>query len=92
MPPTLVEPESLQRELSPSARKMRMLKSLVCGNRYERAARANGARVVAGVDEEVVEQPEGAERGQRGARQQGQREEDALAGADGVERHRRMLP
>jgi ribonuclease HII len=51
MPPTLVEPEALQRELSPSARKMRMLKSLVCGNRYERAARANGARLVAGVDE-----------------------------------------
>jgi ribonuclease HII len=30
---------------------MRMLKSLVCGNRYERAARANGAKLVAGVDE-----------------------------------------
>src|ERR1700742_2820925 len=51
MPPALVEPETLQRELSPSARKMRMLKTLVCGNRYERAARAAGATVVAGVDE-----------------------------------------
>jgi ribonuclease HII len=30
---------------------MRMLRTLVCGGRYERAARANGARVVAGVDE-----------------------------------------
>ncbi|MDX6461965.1 MAG: ribonuclease [Acidobacteriaceae bacterium] len=47
----LVDPEALERELSPAARKMRMLKSLVCGNRYERAARANGAKVVAGVDE-----------------------------------------
>jgi ribonuclease HII len=47
----LVDPEALEPELSPAARKMRMLKSLVCGNRYERAARANGAKVVAGVDE-----------------------------------------
>jgi ribonuclease HII len=47
----LIEPEALERELSPSARKMRMLKSLVCGNRYEKAARASGAKVVAGVDE-----------------------------------------
>jgi ribonuclease HII len=38
-------------ELSPSARKMRMLRTLVCGGRYERAARAAGARLVAGVDE-----------------------------------------
>jgi ribonuclease HII len=47
----LVDPEALEPELSAAARKMRMLKSLVCGNRYERAARANGAKVVAGVDE-----------------------------------------
>src|SRR5271156_5987035 len=47
----LIDPEALERELSPAARKMRMLKSLVCGNRYERAARASGAKVVAGVDE-----------------------------------------
>jgi ribonuclease HII len=38
-------------ELSPSARKMRMLRSLVCGGRYERAARKLGAQLIAGVDE-----------------------------------------
>ncbi len=37
--------------LSPAARKMRMLRSLVCGNRYEKAARNAGATVIAGVDE-----------------------------------------
>jgi ribonuclease HII len=47
----LIDPEDLERELSPAARKMRMLRTLVCGNRYERAARASGAKVVAGVDE-----------------------------------------
>jgi ribonuclease HII len=47
----IIEPEALERELSPAARKLRMLKTLVCGNRYERAARATGAQVVAGVDE-----------------------------------------
>jgi ribonuclease HII len=47
----IIEPEALERELSPAARKMRMLRTLVCGNRYERAARATGAKVVAGVDE-----------------------------------------
>lgn len=41
----------VQDDLSASARKMRMLKTLVCGNRYERAARAAGARLIAGVDE-----------------------------------------
>jgi ribonuclease HII len=51
MPELLMEPEALERELSPGARKMRMLRTLVCGNRYERAARAKGAKVVAGVDE-----------------------------------------
>ena len=51
MDQSVIEPEALQRELSASARKMRMLKSLVCGNRYERAARASGAKVIAGVDE-----------------------------------------
>jgi ribonuclease HII len=51
MPASLIEPEALEPELSAAARKMRMLKSLVCGNRYERAARAAGATVVAGVDE-----------------------------------------
>ena len=37
--------------LSPSARKMRILRSLTCTDRYERAARESGARAVAGVDE-----------------------------------------
>ncbi len=40
-----------EEELSPSARKMRILRTLVCGGRYERAARAAGARLIAGVDE-----------------------------------------
>jgi len=48
---TLIDPEALERELSPATRKMRMLRTLVCGGRYERAARANGATLVAGVDE-----------------------------------------
>ncbi len=38
-------------DLSPAARKMRMLRRLVCGNRYEKAARSTGANVIAGVDE-----------------------------------------
>jgi ribonuclease HII len=46
------EIERLDEEaLSPSARKMRMLKKLHCGLRYEKAARATGAVLVAGVDE-----------------------------------------
>jgi len=47
----LVEVEDVEREVSAATRKMRMLRTLVCGGKYERAARANGARVVAGVDE-----------------------------------------
>ncbi len=38
-------------ELSPSTRKMRMLRKLRCGLRYEREARAAGATIIAGVDE-----------------------------------------
>jgi ribonuclease HII len=46
------EIERLDEEaLSPSARKMRMLKKLHCGLRYEKEARAAGAVMVAGVDE-----------------------------------------
>jgi ribonuclease HII len=37
--------------LSAATRKMRMLRSLVCGNRHEKAARAGGATIIAGVDE-----------------------------------------
>jgi ribonuclease HII len=51
MPESLLESETLEREVSPATRKMRMLRSLVCGGRYERAARASGAQVIAGVDE-----------------------------------------
>jgi ribonuclease HII len=47
----LIEPEMLEREVSAATRKIRMLRTLVCGGRYERAARATGAKVVAGVDE-----------------------------------------
>ncbi len=43
--------EGSPRELSPSARKMRMLRTLICGSRFERAARAAGAERIAGVDE-----------------------------------------
>src|ERR1700726_555172 len=43
--------EAVERGLSPASRKMPMLKPRGCANRYERAARANGAKVVAGVDE-----------------------------------------
>ena len=48
---SLIDPATVERVLSPGARKMRMLKSLVCGSRYERAARASGATAIAGVDE-----------------------------------------
>jgi ribonuclease HII len=39
------------RTLSAATRKMRMLRTLVCGNKHERAARAAGAVRIAGVDE-----------------------------------------
>jgi ribonuclease HII len=38
-------------EVSAPTRKMRMLRSLVCGNKYEKLARSQGALVIAGVDE-----------------------------------------
>jgi ribonuclease HII len=40
-----------EREVSAATRKLRMLRTLVCGNRHERAARASGATLIAGVDE-----------------------------------------
>jgi len=49
--PALVEPEELEPEVSAATRKLRMLRSLVCGHRYEKAARATGAKLIAGVDE-----------------------------------------
>ncbi len=38
-------------QLSAATRKLRMLRTLVCGHRYERKARALGATLIAGVDE-----------------------------------------
>jgi ribonuclease HII len=38
-------------EVSAATRKMRMLRSLQCGNKYEKLARAQGATLIAGVDE-----------------------------------------
>ena len=38
-------------EVSAATRKMRMLRSLACGNKFEKLARAAGATVIAGVDE-----------------------------------------
>ncbi|HEX4039513.1 MAG TPA: ribonuclease HII [Acidobacteriaceae bacterium] len=38
-------------EVCASTRKMRMLRSLACGNKYEKLARALGAMAIAGVDE-----------------------------------------
>jgi ribonuclease HII len=54
-PAKLISEQEIERleedSLSPSARKMRMLKKLHCGLRYEKEARAAGAVMVAGVDE-----------------------------------------
>jgi ribonuclease HII len=44
-----VDPEF--EEVSAATRKLRMLRSLVCGNKYEKAARLQGATCIAGVDE-----------------------------------------
>jgi len=38
-------------EVTAATRKLRMLRSLACGNKYEKLARALGATVIAGVDE-----------------------------------------
>lgn len=45
------EVQDAEREVSAATLKMRMLRSLVCGNKYEKAARAQGATCIAGVDE-----------------------------------------
>jgi ribonuclease HII len=52
-PKFTLEPDTLEEEetLSAATRKMRMLRSLVCGNKHERAARAQGFTTIAGVDE-----------------------------------------
>jgi ribonuclease HII len=57
IPALQLEPELLAEELaeeesvSAATRKLRMLRSLVCGNKYEKAARKQGATSIAGVDE-----------------------------------------
>jgi ribonuclease HII len=43
--------DSNEQPVSAATAKMRMLRSLVCGSKYERQARAAGAKLVAGVDE-----------------------------------------
>jgi ribonuclease HII len=52
---TLLAPDILaeigEEDVSAATRKLRMLRTLVCGHRYEKAARAQGATVIAGVDE-----------------------------------------
>lgn len=50
-PELLAERLSEEESVSAATRKLRMLRSLVCGNRYEKAARLQGARCIAGVDE-----------------------------------------
>src|ERR1700753_48378 len=40
-----------QKDVSAATKKMRMLRSLVCGNKYEKAARTQGCVAIAGVDE-----------------------------------------
>jgi len=42
---------SAQPEVSAATLKLRMLRTLRCGNKYERAARSQGASIIAGVDE-----------------------------------------
>lgn len=43
--------QDVAEEVSTATLKMRMLRSLVCGNKYEKTARAQGATCIAGVDE-----------------------------------------
>jgi ribonuclease HII len=45
------EVQDVMEEVSAATLKMRMLRTLVCGNKYEKAARAQGATCIAGVDE-----------------------------------------
>ena len=47
----LLEELPAEESVSAATRKLRMLRTLVCGNKYEKAARLQGATVVAGVDE-----------------------------------------
>lgn len=49
--PSPLSLETPEEEVSAATLKMRMLRKLACGNKYERAARAQGATSIAGVDE-----------------------------------------
>lgn len=49
--PSPLSLEAPEEEVSAATLKMRMLRKLACGNKYERAARAQGATSIAGVDE-----------------------------------------
>lgn len=79
-------------QASAAARKMRMLRSLACGNKYEKAARAQGAMRIAGVDEvgrgalfgpvvaaAVVLPPDTRIRGLRDSKQLAREERERLA-------------
>ena len=50
-PELLAEELSEEESVSAATRKLRMLRTLVCGNKYEKAARRRGATCIAGVDE-----------------------------------------
>jgi len=50
-PEVLAEQLAEEQSVSAATRKLRMLRSLVCGNKYEKAARSQGATIIAGVDE-----------------------------------------
>ena len=47
----LAEELAEEESVSAATRKLRMLRSLVCGNKFEKAARKDGATTIAGVDE-----------------------------------------
>ena len=51
LPDELSAEISDEESVSAATRKMRMLRSLACGNKYEKAARLQGATCIAGVDE-----------------------------------------
>lgn len=81
-----------QREVSAATRKLRMLRTLVCGNKYEKAAREQGAVHIAGVDEvgrgclfgpvvaaAVILPPDTRIRGLRDSKQLTQEERERLA-------------
>ncbi|MGO8718688.1 MAG: ribonuclease HII [Acidobacteriaceae bacterium] len=51
MPKMQSDPVQPEEMLSKQAEKMRFLRTLICGDKHERAARQQGATVIAGVDE-----------------------------------------